>query len=132
MSDRERAVEWFEGAEARDARTRRTTVLLQSLERDVSNPHRRGGLIGLIRSVIHLLMLDAYEAGLRDGVKPVRDALEAVGLPTNAGVDGLITHHRANAKLSGVFDALTLKSVTSPTRPPPASRTSTSTQEPPP
>lgn len=71
MSDRRRAAEWFEGAEARNARARRTTVLLQSLERDVSNPHRRGGLTGLIHSVIQLLMFDAYEAGLRDGAASV-------------------------------------------------------------
>lgn len=51
--------------------------------------------------------MSTYEDGLRDGAKPLRDALEVVGLPVDAGVDALIAHHRANAKLSEAFDALT-------------------------
>lgn len=47
-------------------------------------------------------LLDEIEAA----GKPLRDALEARGLPVTADLATLITHERANAKLAGTFDAL--------------------------
>lgn len=68
MSDlRARAVEWYEGREARASRLDVTVTLLQRMERVIANPHTRAGLLSEVQVALRRAQRDAYAAGLRDG-----------------------------------------------------------------
>lgn len=73
---RERSGTWYDGEEAQRIRFQRVVPLRQQLERKIKNPHTFGNIVGHLNAVVALLMLDAYEAGLRDGEQRACDQRE--------------------------------------------------------